>query len=127
MLVLVHESGGTADAGLVSLAVSLSLLTVSIATLGSLALNFAMPSIVLAVDQGGIAAGLRVLEVGRQARRSLANTVIAGLMLIAAGFVGSIGVVVCGLGLLFTTAYSLAMQAWIIRSFELGSATTGNS
>jgi Protein of unknown function (DUF4013) len=127
VLLLVHEGRGSADPGLVSLAFSLSLLTVSIATLGSLALNFAMPTIVLAVDKGGIGAGLRFVAVAREARRSLANTVIAGLMLIAAGFVGSIGVVACGLGLVFTTAYSLAMQAWIIRSFELGSATTGNS
>jgi hypothetical protein len=41
-------------------------------------------------------------------------------MLIAASFVGSIGLVVCGVGLLVTLAYSLAMQAWIIRSFETG-------
>ena len=42
-------------------------------------------------------------------------------MLIAAGFIGSLGLVACGIGVLFTTAYALAMQAWIIRSFEVGS------
>jgi hypothetical protein len=42
-------------------------------------------------------------------------------MLIAAGFVGSLGVVACGVGIYLTTAYALAMQAWIVRSFELGS------
>jgi hypothetical protein len=51
----------------------------------------------------------------------LTNTLIAGLMLIAASFVGSLGIIVCGIGVLFTVAYALAMQAWIIRSFELGS------
>jgi uncharacterized membrane protein YvlD (DUF360 family) len=49
------------------------------------------------------------------------NTLIAGLMLIAASFVSSLGVIACGIGAVFTAAYALAMQAWIIRSFELGS------
>jgi hypothetical protein len=41
-------------------------------------------------------------------------------MLIAAGFVGSLGLIACGIGVVFTTAYALAMQAWIVRSYELG-------
>ena len=94
----------------------------SAATVGTLALNFALPSIVLATDRGGISAGLRVSEVLRGSRINLANTLIAGLMLIAAGFAGSLGIILCGIGVLFTSAYALAMQAWIIRSFEVGSA-----
>jgi hypothetical protein len=121
VVVASNQSHGSASPGLVSLAILLSLLAFSVATLGSLALNFAMPSIVLATDRGGIAAGLRVSAVWRQARANLVNTLIAGLMLIAAGFIGSIGLVACGIGALFTTAYALAMQAWIIRSFEVGS------
>ena len=42
-------------------------------------------------------------------------------MLIAASFISSLGVIACGAGVIFTAAYALAMQAWIIRSFELGS------
>jgi hypothetical protein len=57
----------------------------------------------------------------RHARANIANTLIAGLMLIAAGFIGSLGLVACGIGVLFTTAYALAMQAWVVRSFEIGS------
>jgi hypothetical protein len=121
VLIFAHEGSGTASAGLVSLAVLLSLLTFSVVTLGSLALNFAMPSIVLATDRGGIGGGLRVGDVLRRARLSMVNTLIAGLMLIAAGFIGSLGTVACGIGVLFTTAYATAMQAWIIRSFEVGS------
>jgi hypothetical protein len=121
VLIFVHEGSGTASAWLVSLAVLLSLLTFSVVTLGSLALNFAMPSIVLATDKGGISGGLSVGDVLRRARLSMVNTLIAGLMLIAAGFIGSLGTVACGIGVLFTTAYATAMQAWIIRSFEVGS------
>ncbi|HXM72759.1 MAG TPA: DUF4013 domain-containing protein [Candidatus Dormibacteraeota bacterium] len=116
-----NQSHGSANPAMVSLAILLSVLAFSIATLGSLALNFASPSIVLATDGGGIAAGLNVSAVLRRARSNLANTLIAGLMLIAAGFIGSLGLVACGIGVLFTTAYALAMQAWIIRSFEVGS------
>jgi Protein of unknown function (DUF4013) len=127
VLIFAHEGTGTASAGLVSVAVLLSLLTFSVVTLGSLALNFAMPSIVLVTDHGGIGAGLKVGDVLRRARLSMVNTLIAGLMLIAAGFIGSLGTVACGIGVLFTTAYATAMQAWIIRSFEVGSHPAGTA
>jgi hypothetical protein len=116
-----NQSHGSPNAAMVSFAILLSLAAFSVATLGSLTLNFASPSIVLATDRGGIAEGLRVSAVVRRARANLSNTLIAGLMLIAAGFIGSLGLVACGVGVLFTTAYALAMQAWIIRSFEVGS------
>jgi len=121
LLVASGQSHGSANPALISLAIALSLLAFSVATLGSLALNFVMPSIVLATDRGGIGAGLRAGAVLRHARANLANTLIAGLMLIAAGFIGSLGLVACGIGVLFTTAYALAMQAWVVRSFEIGS------
>lgn len=121
LLVASNQSGGSANPALISLAIVLSLLAFSVATLGSLALNFAMPSIVLVTDRGGIAGGLHLGAVLRLARANIANTLIAGLMLIAAGFVGSLGIVACGVGVVFTTAYALAMQAWVVRSFEIGS------
>jgi hypothetical protein len=121
VIVAANQSQGQADPALVSLAVLLSLLAFSVATLGSLALDFAMPSIVLATDRGGIRGGLQARTVLRMARANISNTLIAGLMLIAASFVGSLGIIACGVGILFTTAYALAMQAWIVRCFEVGS------
>jgi Protein of unknown function (DUF4013) len=121
VLMASRESQGAASAGLISAAIALSLLAFSFATLGSLVLNFLTPSIVLATDRGGIAGGLSVGSVLRHARANLADTLIAGLMLIAAGFIGSLGLIACGIGVLFTTAYALAMQAWVVRSFEIGS------
>jgi len=122
LLIASSQSQGPANPALVSLAVLLSLLAFSAATLGSLALNFALPAIVLATDREGVAGGLSVSGVLRLSRINVGNTLIAGLMLIAAGFVGSLGIVLCGIGVLFTSAYALAMQAWIIHSFELGTA-----
>ena len=121
VIVAANQSQGQANPALVSLAVLLSLLAFSVATLGSIALDFAMPSIVLATDRGGIRGGLHLSAVLQTARANISNTLIAGLMLIAASFVGSLGMVACGVGILFTTAYALAMQAWIVRSFEVGS------
>jgi hypothetical protein len=122
VLIASSQSQGPANPVLVSLAIVMSLLAFSVATLGTLALNFALPSIVLATDRDGIPGGLRLSAVLRRSRINVATTLIAGLMLIAAGFVGSLGIVLCGIGVLFTLAYALAMQAWIIRSFELGTA-----
>jgi len=122
VLIASSQSRGPASPALVSLAIVMSLLAFSVATLGTLALNFALPAIVLATDRDGISGGLRVSAVLRRSRINVATTLIAGLMLIAAGFVGSLGIVLCGIGVLFTSAYALAMQAWIIRSFELGPA-----
>ncbi len=106
---------------LVSLGLALSLLAFSVVTLGSLVMTFLTPAIVLAFDKGGIASGLRVTEVVRRARTSLTNTLVAGLMLIAASLVAQLGSVACIVGIVFTAAYAFAMQAWIVRSYELGS------
>jgi Protein of unknown function (DUF4013) len=121
VLIASRESRGPASTTLISLAIALSLLAFSIATLGSLVLNFLTPSIVLATERGGVAGGLALVSVLRNARANLVNTLIAGLMLIAAGFVGSLGLFACGIGVLFTMAYALAMQSWVVRSFEVGS------
>lgn len=116
------EGNGSAGAALLGLALLLNVLLFGIAALGALALNFALPAIVLATRSHGIKGGLDVREVLKLMRKSPINTLIAGLMLIAVGFVAQLGFLVCVVGALFTGAYALAMQAWIVRSYELGSA-----
>jgi len=116
----VSQGQGAANSGLIATAVLLNLIGFSVVTVLSLALNFLIPSIVLATDAAGVAAGINVRLIVRRSRMNLNHTLIAGLMLIAASFVGSIGSVACGVGVLVTMAYALAMQAWIIRSFEQG-------
>jgi hypothetical protein len=116
----IREGQGSANPFLISVAVLLYLLAFSVTSLLGLALNFAVPAIVLATDAGGISGGLQLDVVFRRCRTNLTNTLIAGLMLIAASFVGSLGISVCLIGVFITSAYALAMQAWIIRSFEMG-------
>src|SRR5438105_9386394 len=119
-LLLANQGQGGSQPVLVSLGLALLFLGLSLLWLGDLALAFLTPSIVLAVSRGGIGGGLRVDMVVGTARRSLVNTLIAGLMLIAVHFVASLGLMICVIGVLFTNAYGLAMQAWIVRSFEMG-------
>lgn len=116
------QGKGSSNAGLVALAVLLNVVVFSVATLASLAFYFATPAIILGTDRGGIAGGLNLGAVLRLMRLSPINTLIAGLMLIAAGFVSQLGIALCIVGVLFTSAYGLAMQAWIVRSYELGAA-----
>jgi hypothetical protein len=116
----VQQGNGSGNAALIGGAIFLNLLGVSVITVLSLALTFLMPAIVLATDSGGVGGGINLMAVIRRSRVSLNHTLIAGLMLIAASFVGSLGTIACGIGVLVTTAFALAMQAWIIHSFEQG-------
>lgn len=120
IIVLSAQGHGQANAAFVLVGLVLLAGALAVVTLGGLALTFAMPAIVLAVDRGGISAGLHVGVIVERARGSLINTLIAGLMLIAAGLLGQLGSVACFVGVVFTSAYALMVQAWVIRSYEEG-------
>jgi hypothetical protein len=122
IVILAQEGHGSPNVFLVLVGLLLLLLTLSVVTLGALALTLLMPAIVLAVDRGNVAAGFRIDAIVGRALRSPVNTLVAGLMLIAAGFIGQLGTLACLVGVVFTSAYALAMQAWIIRSFEVGAS-----
>src|SRR5258708_30961292 len=68
LIVASNQSHSSGNPALISLAIGLSLLAFSVATLGSLALNFVMPSIVLGTERGGIGGGLHLRAVPRPAR-----------------------------------------------------------
>jgi hypothetical protein len=110
-----------ANPAVIATALFLFILAFAIVTVGSITLYFVTPALVLETDRRGIGGGFDLRAVFRRARSNLTYTLIAGLMLIAAGFIGSIGSVLCFVGVVFTAAYALAVQAWIFRSYELGS------
>jgi len=118
-----NQGHGEGNAGLIAVAILLNLAAFGLITIGSLAYTFLLPAIVLATDRGGIGAGLNIREVLNRSRANPINTLIAGLMLIAASFIGGIGAIACGIGAFFTAAFALAMQSWIIRSFEIGTTS----
>jgi len=121
LLATAEGNDRNANPAVIFLSVLLFLLAFGIVTVGSLGLYFATPSFVLETDRRGIGGGFDLRAVWRRARLNPINTLIAGLMLLAAGFIGSIGAILCFVGVVFTAAYALAVQAWIFRSFELGS------
>lgn len=124
--VLLAASQGNQDnanAVVILLSIFLFGLAFAVAILGSLGIYFATPAFVLETYHRGIGGGFDVGAVWRRCRANLTYTLIAGLMLIAAGFVGSIGSVLCFVGVVFTAAYALAVEAWIFRSYELGSSS----
>ncbi len=108
-----------ANVAVILLSIFLFLVAFAVATLGSLAVYFVTPAMVLETYHRGIGGGFDVPAVWRRFRSNLTYTLIAGLMLIAAGFIGSIGSILCLVGVVFTAAYALAVEAWIFRSFDL--------
>ena len=121
LLIAIGQGRGSGNAGLILASLFLNVVAFGITTIGSLAVTFATPAIVLATDRGGIPAGLSLREIVGRLRANPTNTLIAGLMLIAAGLISSLGAIACIVGVVFTAAYGLAVQAWVYRSFELGS------
>ena len=122
VIVLNTQSGEHGNGLLIAIGVLLLLLAFAIALIGILVLFALRAAIVLAVDQRGMEGGFDIGGILRRLRAAPADALIAGLMLIAAGFIGSLGAyVLCLVGTIFTIPYSLAMEAWIVRSYEIGS------
>src|SRR5437660_4411047 len=100
-----NQGHGEGNAGLIAVAILLNLAAFGLITIGSLAYTFLLPAIVLATCRGGIGGGLTVPEVLKRSRANPINTLTAGLMLIAASFIGGLGVIPCGLGAVHTAPF----------------------
>ena len=112
-------AGSNANSGAASaLGGLIILLGYAVLLVGALALYFLLPPIVLETERGGIGAGLNVPEILKLARRNSSATLLAGLMTILAYVIGGIGGVLCGIGVILTTAYGYAMLAGVIRVYE---------
>jgi MFS family permease len=121
-VILLSTQGGSSGNTLLALiGVLLMLIAFGITVIGFLVSYAVLPAVVLATDLGGIADGFDVPSIVRRLRDRPTNALIAGLMLLAAGFIGSLGINACLVGIVFTIPYSLAMEAWIVRSYEVGS------
>jgi MFS family permease len=121
LVLLSTQSGSSGNTVLALAGLLLMLVAFGITVILFLLWYLVYPAIVLATDLGGIAGGFDVAAIARRVRTTPTNALIAGLMLLAAGFIGSLGTYACVVGIVFTIPYSLAMQAWIVRSYEVGS------
>lgn len=84
----------------------------------SLALAFLAPSIILHTYRAGFSGGFNVSSIWQMATSNISTTVIAALLIWVASIIGSLGVIVCCVGLLFTIPYSVAIQAGIVTWYE---------
>jgi hypothetical protein len=118
LLILSAQANAHGNGWLVLVALAFLLMGFGLTLIASLAIYCVIPAITLGVLDAGIGGGFALPTILRRTALHPTNTLLAGLMLLAAGFIGGLGLYVVYVGLVITYPYSLAMQAWIIRSFE---------
>ena len=89
-----------------------------LSVLASLVLYFLLPTLVVMVYHHGFGGAFNLGQVWAYASGNLGNSIIAGLLMWVAGFIGGIGILVCCVGLLFTIGYSLSIMAGVAAWFE---------
>lgn len=86
--------------------------------LASLLLDFLLPSLIVLVFHNGFSGGVDVARVWRYATSNMSNSVIAGLIIFATGFITLLGLVACCIGIFFTAIYSISVQAGVAAWYE---------
>jgi len=86
--------------------------------LASLLLDFLMPSLIVLVFHSCFSGGLDVGRVWRYATSNPSNSLIAGLLIFATGFITAAGLIACCIGIFFTAIYSISVQAGVAAWFE---------
>jgi hypothetical protein len=77
-----------------------------------------LPAVVINTERHGFAGGFNVGQIWAMVSANWKNTLIAAVLVYAAGFVGSLGIIACCVGILVTYPYAVAVNAGIIRYFE---------
>lgn len=91
---------------------------IGIAELFQLIAYLFYPAVVVATERGGIAAGLNPGYVFSLASTRWSNTIIAGLLIYVGFFLGSLGLILCCVGIIFTIPYGYAVLAGVVRYYE---------
>lgn len=76
------------------------------------------PAVVVTTERGGIAGGLNPAHVLGIASAKWSNTIIAGLLIYVGFFLGSLGIILCCIGIIFTIPYGYAVLAGVVRYYE---------
>ena len=84
----------------------------------TLLLAYLTPSITLHTYRSGFNGGFDVSGVWQTATQHNNNTIIAGLVTLAAGFIGALGFALCFVGAFFTIPYAAAIIAGVVVWYE---------
>jgi Protein of unknown function (DUF4013) len=108
--VLLTQSNG-AGAALLTLAIVLDIAA-------TLLVIFLTPVLILRTSQYGFGGAMDFGAVWQQATANAAQTVVAALLVYVAGLIASLGVILCVVGVLFTSVYAYAVTAGVISWYE---------
>jgi uncharacterized membrane protein len=75
---------------------------------------FLYPALILTTHEQGFAAAMNVGAVWRLATANVGNSALAGALIIVAHLIGGLGIILCFVGVLFTTVYAYAVTAGVV-------------
>jgi hypothetical protein len=93
-------------------------LVIFIVVIYAIAVRVLQPAITIATERGGVRGGISPRNVLAIAGHSWSNTLIAALLTYVSGFLGSLGIYACCVGVIFTIAYSYGVDAGVLRYYE---------
>ena len=77
-----------------------------------------LPAVVINTERHGFAGGFNIPAIWRMTSANWMNSLIAAVLIYAAGYVGVLGIFACCVGFLVSYPYSVAAIAGIIRYYE---------
>jgi hypothetical protein len=87
-----------------------------------LLLYFLLPSIIVMTYHHGFAGGVDVMGVWRLATSNVNNSIVAGLVMFAAGIIAFLGIIACCIGVFVTGAYAAVVMTGAASWFERAQA-----
>ena len=101
-----------------AIGVPLILLAYALALLGGLAWYLFLPAVIVATERGGIGGGLNVPSLAAMVGADVNGALQHGLFALIAYLIGGVGVILCFIGVIFTTPYGYAMLAAVVNHYE---------